>query len=294
MSEGVSKGFVYRHFDAEGRLMYIGSTKSIPNRTGDHQKGAPWWHDVARITVERYPTREEAYAVEKIAIKSEKPKYNKIHKQSIPNYAVLPLRDLVMFPRMIVPLFVGRKKSILALEEAMPSDTFILLATQKNASDDDPATEAIYEVGTLASVLQLLKLPDGARGQHEGERRQRLVRVLRRAATHATGVVGNDAADRASRCACRIGAEAVAVREQREVCARQDRAGARSQAPSPCFDADAGPMPPHVNQNAIILWSNEATRVHHADRGRGRLSARGGRAASFKRIAKQVNTPEKS
>src|SRR5262249_1334704 len=62
---------------------------------------------------------------------------------------------------MIVPLFVGRKKSILALEEAMRSDTFILLATQKNASDDDPATEAIYEIGTLASVLQLLKLPDG-------------------------------------------------------------------------------------------------------------------------------------
>src|SRR5258707_11195693 len=62
---------------------------------------------------------------------------------------------------MIVPLFVGRKKSIGALEEVMRSDTFILLATQKNASDDDPATEAIYEVGTLASVLQLLKPPDG-------------------------------------------------------------------------------------------------------------------------------------
>jgi ATP-dependent Lon protease len=62
---------------------------------------------------------------------------------------------------MIVPLFVGREKSIRALEEVMKSDTFILLATQKNASDDDPATSAIYEVGTLASVLQLLKLPDG-------------------------------------------------------------------------------------------------------------------------------------
>jgi ATP-dependent Lon protease len=62
---------------------------------------------------------------------------------------------------MIVPLFVGREKSIRALEEVMRSDTFILLATQKNASDDDPATDAIFEVGTLASVLQLLKLPDG-------------------------------------------------------------------------------------------------------------------------------------
>src|SRR5262249_3311200 len=76
-------------------------------------------------------------------------------------YPVLPPRDIVVFPHLIVPLFVGRKKSILALEEAMRSDAFILLATQKNASDDDPATEAIYEIGTLASVLQLLKLPDG-------------------------------------------------------------------------------------------------------------------------------------
>jgi ATP-dependent Lon protease len=76
-------------------------------------------------------------------------------------YPVLPLRDIVVFPHMIVPLFVGREKSIKALEEVMRSDTYILLATQKNASDDDPATDSIFNVGTLASVLQLLKLPDG-------------------------------------------------------------------------------------------------------------------------------------
>jgi len=76
-------------------------------------------------------------------------------------YPVLPLRDIVVFPHMIVPLFVGREKSIRALEEVMRSDTFILLATQKNATDDDPSTDSIFEVGTLASVLQLLKLPDG-------------------------------------------------------------------------------------------------------------------------------------
>src|SRR3989441_9247416 len=76
-------------------------------------------------------------------------------------YPVLPLRDIVVFPHMIVPLFVGREKSIRALEEVMRSHPFILLVPQKNASDDDPATGAIYEIGTLASVLQLLKLPDG-------------------------------------------------------------------------------------------------------------------------------------
>jgi ATP-dependent Lon protease len=76
-------------------------------------------------------------------------------------FPVLPLRDIVVFPYMIVPLFVGREKSINALEEVMRSDKQILLAAQKNAGDDDPASDAIYQMGTLASVLQLLKLPDG-------------------------------------------------------------------------------------------------------------------------------------
>jgi ATP-dependent Lon protease len=76
-------------------------------------------------------------------------------------YPVLPLRDIVVFPHMIVPLFVGREKSIRALEEVMKADKPILLATQMNAADDDPATEAIFSTGTLAKVLQLLKLPDG-------------------------------------------------------------------------------------------------------------------------------------
>ena len=74
---------------------------------------------------------------------------------------VLPLRDIVVFPHMIVPLFVGREKSIKALEEVMREDKRILLVAQKNPADDDPAVDAIYEVGTLAQVLQLLKLPDG-------------------------------------------------------------------------------------------------------------------------------------
>jgi ATP-dependent Lon protease len=97
-------------------------------------------------------------------------------------YPVLPLRDIVVFPHMIVPLFVGREKSIRALEEVMRNDTFILLATQKNASDDDPATNAIYEVGTLASVLQLLKLPDGTvKVLVEGAERAKIAKYTDRA-----------------------------------------------------------------------------------------------------------------
>ncbi|MCX7341504.1 MAG: endopeptidase La [Hyphomicrobiales bacterium] len=80
---------------------------------------------------------------------------------SVAEYPVLPLRDIVVFPHMIVPLFVGREKSIRALEEVVKADGLIVLATQKNASDDDPAPDAIFEIGTLATVLQLLKLPDG-------------------------------------------------------------------------------------------------------------------------------------
>jgi len=74
---------------------------------------------------------------------------------------VLPLRDIVVFPHMVVPLFVGRDKSVRALEEVMRGDKQILLVTQKNSADDDPSPSDIYDVGVLATVLQLLKLPDG-------------------------------------------------------------------------------------------------------------------------------------
>jgi ATP-dependent Lon protease len=77
------------------------------------------------------------------------------------SYPVLPLRDIVVFPHMIVPLFVGREKSVRALEEVMADDKQILLSSQIDPSIDDPGTDAIYRVGVLANVLQLLKLPDG-------------------------------------------------------------------------------------------------------------------------------------
>src|SRR3974390_3521135 len=76
-------------------------------------------------------------------------------------YPVLPLRDIVVFPHMIVPLFVGREKSVRALEDVMKDDKQILWVTQKNAAQDAPTTADIYSVGTIGTVLQLLKLPDG-------------------------------------------------------------------------------------------------------------------------------------
>ena len=76
-------------------------------------------------------------------------------------FPVLPLRDIVVFPHMIVPLFVGREKSVRALEDVMADEKRILLVAQKNAAQDDPPPQEIYDVGTLSTVLQLLKLPDG-------------------------------------------------------------------------------------------------------------------------------------
>ncbi|WP_055049233.1 endopeptidase La [Devosia sp. A16] len=94
-------------------------------------------------------------------------------------YPVLPLRDIVVFPGMIVPLFVGREKSVKALEEVMRDDKHILVVTQKNAQDDDPSPDEIYATGTIASVLQLLKLPDGTvKVLVEGLRRAKIDQYL--------------------------------------------------------------------------------------------------------------------
>ena len=92
-------------------------------------------------------------------------------------YPVLPLRDIVVFPHMIVPLFVGREKSVRALEDVMKDDKQILLVSQKNAAQDDPGTADIYTVGTVGTVLQLLKLPDGTvKVLVEGARRAQITR----------------------------------------------------------------------------------------------------------------------
>ncbi len=92
---------------------------------------------------------------------------------------LLPLRDVVVYPHMVIPLFVGREKSIEALEAAMSADKQILLVAQKNPADDDPAADALYRMGTVASVLQLLKLPDGTvKVLVEGEQRGEVERLF--------------------------------------------------------------------------------------------------------------------
>ena len=92
---------------------------------------------------------------------------------------LLPLRDVVVYPHMVIPLFVGREKSIEALEAAMTGDKQILLLAQKNPADDDPGEDALYRVGTIATVLQLLKLPDGTvKVLVEGEQRGAVERFM--------------------------------------------------------------------------------------------------------------------
>ena len=90
---------------------------------------------------------------------------------------LLPLRDIVIFPSVVVPLFVGRKKSINALEEVMKTDKSIVLVAQKKSEDDDPGQEDIYSYGCLGKVLQLLKLPDGTvKVLVEGEKRVKILK----------------------------------------------------------------------------------------------------------------------
>ena len=99
---------------------------------------------------------------------------------------LLPLRDVVVFPHMVIPLFVGRPKSIKALETAMEAGKSIVLVAQKSAAKDEPAPEDLYSIGTVANILQMLKLPDGTvKVLVEGSQRAHINQVLD-AATHFT------------------------------------------------------------------------------------------------------------
>src|SRR3954454_10365756 len=95
---------------------------------------------------------------------------------------LLPLRDVVVFPHMVIPLFVGRPKSIKALDVAMDAGKHILLVAQKSAAKDDPAAEDLYPIGSIATVLQMLKLPDGTvKVLVEGTQRARIARITEHA-----------------------------------------------------------------------------------------------------------------
>ncbi|MCE7761785.1 endopeptidase La [Pseudomonas putida] len=115
---------------------------------------------------------------------------------------LLPLRDVVVYPHMVIPLFVGREKSIEALEAAMTGEKQILLLAQKNPADDDPGEDALYRVGTVATVLQLLKLPDGTvKVLVEGEQRgavERFTEVEGHIRAEVSLIDETDAAERES------------------------------------------------------------------------------------------------
>ena len=101
---------------------------------------------------------------------------------------LLPLRDIVVFPSMVVPLFVGREKSIKALQESMKTDKTIVLVSQKNPEIDDPANKDIYSYGCLGKVLQLLKLPDGTvKVLVEGEKRVKIHEISKEDKNFLTG-----------------------------------------------------------------------------------------------------------
>jgi len=100
-------------------------------------------------------------------------------KSNTKTLPLLPLRDVVIFPYMVAPLFVGREKSIRALEEAMKKDKEILLCAQKDAKTNDPKKEDIYKVGTLGAIVQMLRLPDGTvKVLVEGKKRVRIVNYV--------------------------------------------------------------------------------------------------------------------
>jgi len=99
-------------------------------------------------------------------------------RESAVNYPLLPLRDVVVFPHMVIPLFVGRPKSIKALETAMEAGKHILLVAQKSAAKDEPSPEDLYGIGSVANILQMLKLPDGTvKVLVEGVQRAQILRV---------------------------------------------------------------------------------------------------------------------
>ena len=140
---------------------------------------------------------------------------------------VLPLRDIVVFPHRIVPLFVGREKSVAALEAAMAADKELFLVAQLDPSEDDPDRDALYDLGVIATAMQLLKLPDGTvRVLVEGAKRARLVNLDRcRRPSAGRGRAGRRGRGRGPRSA---GADALGDRSVRQLRQAQQAAAGRN------------------------------------------------------------------
>ena len=132
---------------------------------------------------------------------------------------LLPLRDIVVFPHMVVPLFVGRAPSIQALEHAMSNDRELLLCAQREAAEDDPSEEDIYSVGTLGSIIQLLRLPDGTvKVLVEGKKRARIARVVSSEPYFACEIEDiSEVEDSATELDALVAPDSVAVNERKHV-----------------------------------------------------------------------------
>jgi len=176
-------------------------------------------------------------------------------------YPMMPLRDIVVFPHMVAPLVVGRERSIKALEEVMAKRSEIFLSAQKDAAEDDPSEEGVYSVGTVATVMQLLRLPDGTiKALVEGKRRARIVSHLPKADYFVVSVDEDFVDDEG-------GAEAVAfvreiqasfkeyVKYSKKVPAEVVKSLSRIENPSKFADVLAAHLPLRVQEKQKILES---------------------------------------
>jgi len=175
-------------------------------------------------------------------------------------YPMMPLRDIVVFPHMVAPLVVGRDRSIRALEEAMAKRSEIFLVAQRDASEDDPSEESVHTVGTIATVMQLLRLPDGTiKALLEGKRRGRIVRHLANADYFVVQVQEEEASDKGSEATAFVREIQASFKEyvkyNKKVPGEVVKSLARIEDPGKFADVLAAHLPLNVNEKQQILAS---------------------------------------
>lgn len=179
--------------------------------------------------------------------------------QQVVAYPMMPLRDIVIFPYMVAPLVVGRERSIKALEEAMAKRSEIFLVTQKDAAEDDPTEESVHAVGTIATVMQLLRLPDGTiKALVEGKRRGRIMKHLPNADYFVVQLSGGEAEDGGGLEATAYVREIQAsfkeyVKYNKKVPAEVIKSLARIENPAKFVDVLAAHLPLNVQEKQGIL-----------------------------------------